>query len=214
MNFKLELKKKIGEKYSFLKLFKVVYNTTFCNCLITFIYPENAQTLTQEEKNIITKAVEEIIKINGKLEIKFLKSYLDKKLIVSKIKDYLNENFISISQFLNEENFDYFKENLNVNIIIKCNSTIYEYIENNNIIQLIKEYLNNSFCGNFSLSTKIFGNDFTGENLGKRAIEQIAKLPKLKRTKRYNVTEVNKVFGSDIMPSPELISDQEKEKQS
>ena len=71
MDFKSLLSKKLNGKFDFLKVLKVVYNTTFSICNISFIYPENEPTLTDNQKEEIKQACQEVLGLKGKLNCKF-----------------------------------------------------------------------------------------------------------------------------------------------
>lgn len=214
MNFMNELSKKLGDKYYYLKLLKVVYNTTFCFCVVNFIYPENMPVLSDTEKNEIKNAVSEILNIEGKIECKFNKSYLDKKILVNKISKFIKENYDSISDYINEEHFEYSKDAISVELCLLCNRTIYDYINENDVLSKIEKFLLKNFCGDFVIKAKITGNEFDENMLAKRAINELSNVKTQARVQRYRVGEPVEVFGSEIMPLPEYIRNIKGEKSS
>ena len=84
MDFVKEINKKFNNKYEYLKLLKVVYNTSFSQLLVNFIYPENKPLLTIEQKEEIKSAVQDLLQIKGTLECKFNKSYLDQNIVLKR----------------------------------------------------------------------------------------------------------------------------------
>ena len=96
MDFKSLLSKKLNGKFDFLKVLKVVYNTTFSICNISFIYPENEPTLTDNQKEEIKQACQEVLGLKGKLNCKFNKSYLDENIIKNNVHSIKKEDILLI----------------------------------------------------------------------------------------------------------------------
>ena len=63
MDFLKLLSKKLNGKYDYLKILKVVYNTTFSLCHINFLYPENVPILSDSQKQEIVDATKEVLGI-------------------------------------------------------------------------------------------------------------------------------------------------------
>ena len=125
MNFLNDLNKKLNNKYSYLKLLRVVYNTTFSTCMVNFIYPESSPILTEIQKDEIKLAVGEILGIKGKLDCKFNKSYLDKDIVFAKLCEFIKSKYDSISPYFTSETLTYERDLLCVKITnIKQNTVI------------------------------------------------------------------------------------------
>ncbi len=214
MNFEQELKKALNCKYNYLKLLRVVYNTTFSECLVNFIYPEDKPIFTDEQKDEIKQAVINILNLRGRVECKFNKSYLDKNIVFSKLTEFLSINYESISTCFNEQTLDYEKDNFCVKICINANQTLLDYIENNNICEKIKQFLKENFCGDFAITTKKSDDDFDESLLDDRAEQMQANIKVEEKLPRYKVSEPMIVFGSEIMPLPEYIKNLKGEKLS
>lgn len=215
MNFTELLSKKLNGKYDYLKVLKVVYNTTFSVCHINFIYPENVATLNDGQKEEIKQSVSEILNIKGKLDCKFNKSYLDENIVKQKIHDFFQTNYDSISSCITDNNIGYIRNNIAVEITLYVNETLHKYFKDNDVSENLKKFLQDNFCGEFVCSSQIDNtDDFDEDSLEARAIEIQSKLQVQARTPRYKVDNVSVVFGSDIMPMPEYIENVKSEKVS
>lgn len=212
MSFENELKKKLNGKYEYLKLLKVVYNTSFSHLLVNFIYPEDKPIFTDSQKAEIKTAVSEILNIKGNIDCKFNKSYLDKNIVFKSIFEFVKKNFDSISAYFNENTLEYDRNALSVQINIRANKTLVEYINSNNITETIKKHLLKNFCGDFIITTSLGEEDFDDSMLEERAIRIQNQLVPEVQTPRYKVSEPMVVFGSEIMPLPEYISNLKGEK--
>ena len=213
MDFLKLLSKKINGKYDYLKVLKVVYNTTFSLCHINFIYPENIPILTDTQKQEIIDASKEILGIKGKLDCKFNKSYLDEKIVKIKIKEFLETDFSSISSCISINAIEYQKNNFCVMLTINVNQTLMQYFEDNNVCDKLKKFLQENFCGDFVVNMQLDNsNNFNDQDLEQRALEIQSKIEVQVRTPRYKVQNLIPVFGGDIMPMPEYIKSIEYDK--
>ena len=215
MNFELELSKKLGNKYNYLKLLKVVYNSAFSLCVVNFIYPEDKPVFSDNQKQEIKQAVSELININGNLECKFNKSYLDKNIVFKSIFEFIKSNFSSIASNFNENTLMYERDALSVIITINANKTVLDYITENNVTEQIKKHLLTNFCGDFVVLSNLAENEEFDESLlEERAIMMQNNLKVEKRAPRYQVSEPIIVFGSEILPLVEYIKHLKGEKLS
>ncbi|MBE7074456.1 MAG: hypothetical protein E7376_00525 [Clostridiales bacterium] len=215
MTFSDLLSKKLNGKYDYLKVLKVVYNTTFSLCKINFIYPESMPVLSDGQKEEIRLAVLEVLGINGKLECKFNKSYLDEKIVKNKVEEFLKTEFDSISSCVNKDLILYKRNNFVVELTFYVNDTLHNYFIENSVCDKLKNFLNQNFCGEFVVGAEIDNSeDFDEDLLEQRAIEIQSKIEIQAKTPRYKVSNVNIVFGSEIMPMPEYIKNITGEKTS
>lgn len=214
MDFLKELSKKLQSKYDYLKLLKVVYNTTFSLCHVNFIYPEDKITLTDEQKDEIKTAVAEILNIKGKITCKFNKSYLDEKIIKNKIDEFFKTYFNSLYACIDLNQIKYQRDNFCITLEFNVNKTLFAYLEENDIKQKLKIYLCENFCSDFVIIFKQSNAlDFDEMLLETRAFEIQSQIKKQVRVPRYKVENLREVFGGEIMPMPEYIKDQKQEKQ-
>lgn len=214
MNFERELKKKLGGKYDFIKLLKVVYNSSFSHLLVNFIYPEDKPIFSDAQKLEIKTAVIDVLNIKGSVDCKFNKSYLDKNIVFKSIFEFIKYNFDSISAYITEDTLEYSRDALSVSIVIKCNKTLDDYVKSNSIIESIKAHLTENFCGDFVVSACLGVDEFDDSFLEERAVIIQNSIVPTVQTPRYKVTEPMIVFGSEIMPLPEYIKNLKGEKLS
>lgn len=215
MDFLSLLSKELNGKYDYLKVLKVVYNTTFSLCHINFIYPESKPTLSDNQKTEIKDATAKILNINGKLDCKFNKSYLDENIVIGKIIEFLKSNFESVFSCINEKNIAYKRDSIAVEITFNVNETLYKYFTENDVCEKTKKFLQENFCGDFVVLYNLDNSeDFDEEMLEERAELVQSKIEVKARTPRYKVENVNLVFGSEIMPMPEYIKELKGEKTS
>lgn len=213
MDFTKDLNKILNGKYEYLKLLKVVYNTTFSTCLVQFIYPEDRPTLSNVQKAEIKDAVSKLLNIKGTLECKFNKSYLDEKIVISKVIEFLKINYASLDSCFDQNVFEYHRDNFAITLTLNVNSTLYVYAQKNSLSDVLKRYLQENFCGDFIIIIKENNIDEFDEDLLEERARNIqnnykpeAKLP------RYNVSDLQVVFGSEIMPRAEYIKNLKGEK--
>lgn len=214
MQFMTDLQKKLNNQYDYLKLLKVTYNSSFSECTVHFIYPENKSVFSVEQKQEIKQAVSDILNLRGRLECKFNKSYLDQNIVFAKLMEYVKQNFDSISSYFTEENLTYYRDNLCVKIEISANQTLLGYIQTNNICDKIEKFLKENFCGDFVVSAVKNNDDFDETILQARAEEMQKNIKVEAKIPRYKVTEPMEVFGGEIMPRPEYIKNLKGEKLS
>ena len=213
MDFISLISKKLNSKYDYLKVVKVVYNTTFSICHINFIYPEDKPTLQDAQKNEIKQVCQEVLNLKGKLECKFNKSYLDENIIKNKINEYFKTDFDSISSCIDISKIAYKRNLLAISLEFNVNSTLYKYFQDDEVCDKLKKYLQDNFCGEFVVTLSIDNSDdFNEEELETRAEQIQSKIETKAKTPRYKVENVNIVFGSDIMPMPEYIENLKTEK--
>lgn len=213
MDFLNLISKKLNNNYDYLKVVKVVYNTTFSICHINFIYPENKPTLQEAQKDEIKQACKDVLDLKGKLECKFNKSYLDENIVKNKIEEYFKTDFDSISSCVDMSKVKYQRNALVVSLEFNVNNTLYNYFQDNEVCEKIKKYLQDSFCGEFFITAIIDNSeDFDEEELEERAVLIQSQIETKARTPRYKVENVNVVFGSEIMPMPEYIENLKTEK--
>lgn len=215
MEFLENLSKKLDGKYNYLKVLKVVYDTTFSLCHINFIYPETVPTLTDVQKEQIRTACKEVLNIQSKVECKFNKSFLDENIVKSKISEYFKNNYDSISSCINDRQIDYDKNAMSIDLCIHINQTLYKYFSENDICSKLKKYLTESFCAEFRVvCQEDDAENFDEEDLEIRAMEVQSKIEYKARTPRFKVANVLPVFGGDIMPMPEYMKNLKEEKTS
>lgn len=197
-----KLEQRFGEKYSRFKLFDVVYDTLNSVCTICFLYPQNSEDISNEERAEILDFVKEFFALNGEIKIKFKKSFLDEPLVKKEVKNYFEECHKGLTPYINLDNISSKTVELNVEIVIKLNDDILSMLDESAIRQKLIAYLQRKFIASFEVD---FQENQTKlpETIEAEDIFVAQKNP----TKRYNVDIIKKAIGNDIVPKPEYIFD-------
>ena len=97
------LNKKFNYAYNYLKLYEVTYDQSSLECVVTFLYPQSMEDVYTADRIKIQEFLEEYIKINGKIVVKFKKSFLDDRLIKKECIEFISGNFKAIAVYLTED---------------------------------------------------------------------------------------------------------------
>lgn len=209
------INKKFGNKYDFLRVLKVEFNTLLSCAEIWFLYPENVPDLTFSDKKEITTFLDEILDLSVKPTYKFKRSFLDEEIIKKAYIDFLKNTYPSIFSY-DVSRYIYVEKNQeNIIINFEINSITNTYFLSNNVIENSIKYMQKIFIALFNINIKI--NDeikLDTEIIIEREKEYYSSIPAPQKTERYEVFEPVKIFGDDITPMPELIKNQTGEKLS
>ena len=93
------LNKKFQNKYSYLRVLDVEYNTLFKIAEITFLYPENVPDITNEDKQNISNFIDETLDLSNKIKCKFKRSFLDENIIKKSFLEYLKTAYPSVFSY-------------------------------------------------------------------------------------------------------------------
>ena len=188
-----------GQKYEFLRLYDVSYDTSQMECVITFLYPHDKE-ISDDDRSQIKKALCDNIRINGNIKIKFKKSFLDSNLIKKEILDFVAKNFKAIWTYLTPNQITINNQQEQIEIIFSLASEIKKFFDISNVGQLLNSYLCEKFIASFNIKSVIDKNIIIPDE-----IEEV-EIPVLKeKNPRYEVFVVKELFGGNIIPSPEFI---------
>ena len=208
VNIKELLQRKFEKKFDFLKLLSVVYDIDIKTCTITFLYPLTINEISDDDKHEIGEYLKEQIALNGELKIKFKKSYLDEELILEDVVKYFQTNKKGLLPYISLDNI-LIKSNLtDVSIEIKLNQDIFSLIDEFELKSMLKNYLDKLYIANFTIDINENEESLPDE------IESDDILPVSTKARRYNVSIEKKLIGGDIIPKPEYIKDNQKQKLS
>lgn len=203
----VELLNKDNEnKFQYLKLYSVVYEKKLNLCTITFLYPYTLEEISVNDKDIIENYIKDYLDLCGELKVKFKKSYLDGRLIVDDIVKFFEEYKKGLLPYISLDNISVKHEQLDVFIDIKLNQDVLSLIDEFELKNMLKDYLDKLYIANFQINI-----DDNEENLPDE-IECDDILPPLTKARRYNVLVEKKLIGGDIIPKPEYIKDNQKQK--
>lgn len=201
-----KINQQFQNEFSYLKTIDVVYNTSVNSCTITFLYPENIKSISSDEKQKIFQFLNQTLKLNAKLIVKFKKSYLDKELIIKNAFNAFEKNYASLASLISTKNFEVEINAFNVLIKVCIYSKYLELYDINEIKINIKNYLEKIFCADFEIDFKEGSELNDLEILKNKQQDIIKKLSEIKVIPRYEVTNVLRVIGNDIEPQPEFIA--------
>ena len=188
-----------GQKYDFIKLYDVSYDTSQMECVITFLYPHDKE-ISDDDRSQIKKALCDNIRINGNIKIKFKKSFLDSNLIKKEILDFIAKNYKAIWTYLTPNQITINNQQEQIEIIFSLASEIKKFFDISNVGQLLNSYLCEKFIASFNIKSVIDKNIIIPDE-----IEEV-EIPVLKeKNPRYEVFVVKELFGGNIIPSPEFI---------
>ena len=206
MNLESIITKKFGEKFSYLKLLEVVYNTDLNSCTISFLYPEKDCSFSKDDKLALTTYLTDELSLNAKLVVKFQKSYLDQSLIQNAVLGYFKKFRASLASVLTLDNISVSVSEFGVEVTIAFPEKVLESLAIDNLEIDLKKFLNSKFIAEF------FCKFCPRENLNFAEIDEKIKASLLARAKavkpisRYKVFDVFKLIGNEITPEPEYMS--------
>ena len=206
---------KFNNKYEYLRVFRVDYNTLLSYVDIEFLYPENVTNLGKDEQTEISEFIEQTLNTKGvKLNIIFRKSILDSAVIKNFLVDYLKTTYSSLLPYFATSDVNI--KNIDNTICVKVEliSNIYDYFLANDIASNISKHLNKNFIANFSVSFVCKNGKIDNKKLESREKEFFENLPKPKPVERYEVFEPEVFIGKEITPMPEPIKNQKESKDS
>ena len=204
-NLKKIISRQFGEEYNFLKPFEVVYNTQKSVCTLTFLYPENIETFSDEEKKRITDHLRSTLNLYAKTEVKFRKSYLDESNLIEKIQHYFATYHKAINSVMDKEKITLKKQGLEIYITLSIASKVLENLNKEQVKNELCKHLSNNFCATFYCDL-IEGDNYDEEKLAESDKEEFKNmLRKMKPTPRYEVFGPVKIVGKDIPPHPEFM---------
>ena len=209
------LNKQFNNKYDFLRVLKVEYNTLFKNAEIWFLYPENVPDLTNEDKREISDYLDSVLQLSVKTNYKFKRSFLEERVIKKTFVEFLKNAYQSVFSYKIDDYIFISINNDEVTINILINSLTSKYFESNNVVEACVKYMQKMFIGRFVIVPKIDDSiTLNSEIIVEREKEFYENLPPPQKIERYEVFEPVKIFGDDITPMPELLRNQTKERES
>lgn len=202
MNFYQEFQAHFADKYGFLNLKDVVVKKREGVCTITFLYPSSCDDLTDEQKKEIIDFLSNKLmleKIN--LKVKFLKVYLEERLILKQIQSFFENKYKLITSYLTPENFKIKITTIDVLVDIEVSASQTQFFNEHKIAGELAKYLKDNFLVEFVVNT-VENVNFNDEvDIKNVELKTTYHLPQ-----RYNVEIIKDVIGTGIIPKPEYIS--------
>ncbi len=193
---------KFEDKYPFLFLKSVVASKKEGECVFTFFYPASCKNLSDAEKNEIIAWIKDYFKFEGfSIKVKFLKAYIEEKLIRKCLEDLIKTKFKLLSAYITQEDITVEITNLDVKVTIKGTDRIVNYAMENKIQSQLAAELKENFLTEFIV---VFS--ATEEKGDEVDLESVPLESSYRTTARYNVEVIKDIVGSGITPKPEFLS--------
>lgn len=202
MNFEEEFLTEFGDKYKDLELQSVVVKKCEGICTITFLYPSTIKELSEAEKKEIVDFLERKLGFDQlKLRVKFMRAFVEERLILKAIKGFFEERYKLIYTYLNDDNFKIKTTPVDVEVRIVASERIEKFFSEHNITAELAKFLKANFLTEFVVLLDV-KDDFVDEV----DIENVEIKAVYKTVKRYNVEIVKDCIGKNVPTRPEYIN--------
>ena len=202
-----KLNKVFNDKYNFLKIYEVIYDKNSNLCTFTFLFPLSQNDMTAEDRKNIEKFLKNQYSLNADVKVKFKKSFLDEILIEKEIFNFFNIEKKSLSPYLFKENISITNNENLIKIQIKLNKDILAMIDETELKKQLFDYLNEKFIADFDINI-IENEDTISDVIEADDLLSVSK----KKVERYKVEIIKKIVGGEIIPQPEYIKNNTKQK--
>lgn len=196
-----KLNEKFNNKYNFLKLLNVFYDTETMQCIVTLLYSYQIEEISLEDREEVSKFYQEFLSLNGEVKVKFKKSFLDERLIVSEIIEYFKVNKKGIFPYITTDNIKASHIEQDVKIDLSLNQDIFAMIDEVELANSLKNYIEKLFIANVTVEIAENSNTLPEDIIANDII------PVATKHRRYEVKIEKKLIGGEIIPKPEFISD-------
>ena len=202
MNFEEEFRSHFGDKYSNVVLKEVVVKKSQGICTITFLYPSTDKELSDAEKKEITNFIKSKLEIEKlSLKIKFMRVFVEEKLILKSILEFFEKKYILISTYINEKNIKIKKTPIDVLVEIVASKRIENFFIEHKITAELAKPLKQNFLTECVVSLQIDENLVDDVDIENVEISTVAR-----PNKRYSVEIIKDIVGTNKMTRPEYIS--------
>lgn len=202
MNFQQQFRMKFEDRFSFLNLKNVVVNRAENLCTITFLYPSTHENLTEADKQEITDFLGSILDLQElKLKVKFLKVYLEEKLILKQILQIFEDKFKLLKTYITENNIQIEIGNLDAQVKIKVSPRLSDFFANNKVVAYLGKVLKDSFLTDFVITLQECDDVVEEVDIEKVPLKSYGK-----KAQRYDVMIIKDIVGENITPKPEYLS--------
>ena len=202
MIFEQEFSKKFGNKYANLHLKSVEVNANENLCTVTFLYPSSDENMKDDEKKEIADFLAEKLSLEAlKLKVKFMKAYVEEKLIRKFFMQTLEDKFKLLKSYISDDDYKIVITNLDVQIFINVSRRIADFFADNKVIPYLVKALKDNFLIDFVINLNI-----VDTKIDEVEIENVPIKVTAKKAQRYDVLVIKEVVGKDTPPKPEYLS--------
>lgn len=196
-----KLNEKYNNKYDYLKLLNVSYDTETLQCTIILLYPYQVDEIPSSDKEEIANFYQEFLSLNGELKVKFKKSFLDDKLVINEVIEFFRNNKKGLLPYISTDNITSSYKEQEVIIKLTLNQDVLALIDDFELSTEIKKHIEKMFIANVFVeineNNEVLPEEIVAEDI----------IPEGNKTQRYEVKVEKKLIGGDIVPKPEFISD-------
>ena len=200
MNFEAEFFRQFGEKFSSLYLKNVVVSGD--TCTITFLYPSTDENIPDEDKEAMSAFTKEKLNLeNLRVKVKFLKAYVEEKLILKHLLSLLEDKFKLLKSYIHEDDIKIEITNIDCNITFDVSPRIAQFFADNKVSAFLSKDLKENFLTNFNINLNVLS-----DKVDEVELESVQLKTSARRTQRYDVLIIKEVIGGNIPTKPEYIS--------
>ena len=193
------------DKFSYLKLYEVIFLRQNKLVEIKLLYPFNIE-IDESDKEEISSFITKTLNLNSKVVVKFKKSYLDENIIRQELLDYIKKFHSSVFTFLKNEDVEILRNEFFIAIKIKLSEKLFQLYKNKNLEENIKKHMEKNFISEFDVKLLEHDDEIDTESFIQCEQKKIFESHlNQKKTPRYNIEEVDLIFGKEIDPAPEFI---------
>jgi DNA polymerase III epsilon subunit family exonuclease len=148
------LNEKTCNKFNFLKLKQVFFDTSHNLLSVDFIYPAD-QNITDDDRKQIFDVIKSYINVDVNLKLEIDKSYVEPDIVAKQIKNYFETNH---KMFFNTFNFDNLLVSCDIDKVkvnFKLEKNLQNFFDEFNVDKKLQEFLTKNFCAEFELSTSL-----------------------------------------------------------
>ncbi len=150
MNFQQEFRMAFDGKYDNLSLKSVVAKKRDGTVIVTFLYPSTEPELSDEQKNEVTHWLSEKLSLEKMtLKVKFMRVFVEERLILKAIKEFFDEKFKLISTYTTEDSFKVKITPIDVQVEVELSSRLKKLFEEHNISVELAKFLKANFLREF-----------------------------------------------------------------
>lgn len=200
MNFEAEFFWQFGEKFPSLYLKNVVVSGD--TCTITFLYPSTDENIKDEDKETMSAFTKEKLNLeNLRVKVKFLKAYVEEKLILKHLLSLLEDKFKLLKSYIHEDDIKIEITNIDCTITFDVSPRIAQFFAENKVSAFLSKDLKENFLTNFNINLNVLS-----DKVDEVELESVQLKTSARRTQRYDVLVIKEVIGGNIPTKPEYIS--------
>ncbi len=192
MNFEQEFTREFGNKYNQLHFKSAVVKKNEGSLVVTFLYSSAEKELADEEKTEITNWLKSQLKLEKiALKVKFLRVFVEERLIQKAIKDFFDRKHKLISTYLKDDSFSVKCTPFDVQVQVELSPRLQELFNEHKVQDELGKFLKESFLVDFAIIPHV-NNDLVDEV----DIDNVEMKTTYKLTPKHKVEIIKNVAGT------------------